>query len=65
MSSKPTDEDLWQALEIAQAADFVSQKEGGLDATRRGLWSEFFGGQRQRLTIARAVLREGAFLGLR
>ena len=64
MSSKPTDEDLWQALEIAQAADFVSQKEGGLDATVEAFGWNFSGGQRQRLTIARAVLRRAPFLVL-
>ena len=64
MSSKPTDADLWQALEIAQAADFVSQKEGGLDATVEAFGRNFSGGQRQRLTIARAVLRRAPFLVL-
>ena len=64
MSSKPTDADLWQALEIAQAADFVSQKEGGLDATVEAFGRNFSGGQRQRLTIARAVLRRVPFLVL-
>ena len=62
MSSKPTDADLWQALEIAQAADFVSQKEGGLDATVEAFGRNFSGGQRQRLTIARAVLQRAPFL---
>ena len=64
MSTKPTDADLWQALEIAQAADFVSQKEGGLDATVEAFGRNFSGGQRQRLTIARAVLRRAPFLVL-
>ena len=64
LSSKPTDADLWQALEIAQAADFVSQKEGGLDATVEAFGRNFSGGQRQRLTIARAVLRRAPFLVL-
>ena len=62
LSTKPTDADLWQALEIAQAADFVSQKEGGLDATVEAFGRNFSGGQRQRLTIARAVLRKAPFL---
>lgn len=64
LSTKPTDADLWQALEIAQAADFVSQKEGGLDATVEAFGRNFSGGQRQRLTIARAVLRRAPFLVL-
>ena len=64
LSAKPTDADLWQALEIAQAADFVSQKEGGLDATVEAFGRNFSGGQRQRLTIARAVLRRAPFLVL-
>ena len=64
LSNKPTDADLWQALEIAQAAGFVSQKEGGLDATVEVFGRNFSGGQRQRLTIARAVLRRAPFLVL-
>ena len=64
LSNKPTDADLWQALEIAQAAGFVSQREGGLDATVEAFGQNFSGGQRQRLTIARAALRRAPFLVL-
>ncbi len=51
------DGELWQALEIAQASDFVSQMDGGLDARIAQGGTNVSGGQRQRLAIARAVLR--------
>ena len=51
-----TDEELWAALEAAQAADFVRQKEGGLDAPVEQKGRNLSGGQRQRLTIARALV---------
>lgn len=57
-----TDEDLWQALEIAQATDVVKGKEGGLDALVTQGGTNFSGGQRQRLTIARALVRKPAVL---
>ena len=50
-----TDEELWQALEIAQAAEFVRGKPGGLDEKVDTAGRNFSGGQRQRLTIARAL----------
>ena len=53
-----TDEDIWRALTIAQAADFVGALAGGLDATVDQGGHNFSGGQRQRLTIARALLRD-------
>ncbi len=56
------DEELWRALEIAQAADFVREKEGGLDAKVEQLGRNFSGGQRQRLTIARAILRRAPII---
>lgn len=56
------DDILWQALELAQAKDFVAQKEGGLDAKVEAFGRNFSGGQRQRLTIARALLRQTPFL---
>ena len=49
------DQELWQALEIAQAKDFVSEKEGLLDAIVEAGGRNFSGGQKQRLSIARAV----------
>lgn len=52
-----TDEELWQALEIAQARDFVEAKPQGLDAPVAQGGGNFSGGQRQRLTIARALVR--------
>ncbi|MBR6782250.1 MAG: ABC transporter ATP-binding protein [Clostridia bacterium] len=51
-----TDEELWAALEIAQAADFVRAKEGGLDAPVEQKGRNLSGGQKQRLTIARALV---------
>ena len=51
-----TDEDLWEALEAAQAREFVEAKEGGLDAAVAQEGRNLSGGQRQRLTIARALV---------
>ncbi len=52
-----TDEELWDALTIAQAADFVRAMPGGLDAPISQGGTNVSGGQRQRLAIARAVVR--------
>jgi ATP-binding cassette, subfamily B, multidrug efflux pump len=52
-----TDEELWQALEIAQARDFVEEMPGGLDAPIAQGGTNVSGGQRQRLSIARALVR--------
>jgi ATP-binding cassette, subfamily B, multidrug efflux pump len=52
-----TDEELWQALEIAQARDFVEQMSGGLEAAVAQGGTNVSGGQRQRLAIARALVR--------
>ncbi|WP_030254799.1 ABC transporter ATP-binding protein [Streptomyces violens] len=52
-----TDEELWHALETAQARDFVERTEGGLEAPVAQGGSNFSGGQRQRLAIARALVR--------
>ena len=57
-----SDEELWQALGIAQAADVVRGKEGGLDAPVEQGGVNFSGGQRQRLTIARALVRNPKIL---
>ena len=51
-----SDEEIWQALEIAQAKDFVEQKPGGLDFEILQQGKNLSGGQRQRLTIARALV---------
>ncbi|WP_106815217.1 ABC transporter ATP-binding protein [Microbacterium timonense] len=53
-----SDADLWRALEIAQASDFVSQMEGGLDAPISQGGTNVSGGQRQRLAIARAIVHD-------
>ncbi len=52
-----TDEELWQALDIAQARDFVEEMPGGLDAPITQGGTNVSGGQRQRLCIARALVR--------
>ena len=53
-----TDAELWHALEIAQASDFVSQMDGGLDAPISQGGTNVSGGQRQRLAIARAIVHQ-------
>ena len=62
MDESLTDHDLWWALETAQAADFVREKEGKLDEPVEAFGRNFSGGQRQRLTIARALLKKAPFL---
>jgi ATP-binding cassette subfamily B protein len=53
-----TDAELWRALEIAQARDFVAQMQGGLDAAIAQGGTNVSGGQRQRLAIARAIVHK-------
>jgi ATP-binding cassette, subfamily B, multidrug efflux pump len=53
-----TDEQLWEALEVAQARDFVEAMPGGLEAAIAQGGTNVSGGQRQRLSIARALVRQ-------
>ena len=57
-----SDLELWQALSTAQAADFVKEKDGQLDAPVAQRGKNFSGGQKQRLTVARALVGEKPIL---
>jgi ATP-binding cassette, subfamily B, multidrug efflux pump len=53
-----TEEEMWEALEIAQAKDFVSEMSDGLDSPVAQAGTSLSGGQRQRIAIARALIRK-------
>lgn len=57
-----TEEELWEALSVAQAAEVVKGKEDGLEASVSQGGKNFSGGQKQRLTIARALVRKPEIL---
>ena len=57
-----TEEDMWQALSMAQAKEFVEQKEGGLSYVINEGGKNLSGGQKQRLTIARALVKSTKFI---
>lgn len=62
--TKPDDDEIKSALNIAQALDFVEAKEGGIDTEVKGRGANFSGGQRQRLTIARALIGQPQYIML-
>ncbi|WP_028242845.1 ABC transporter ATP-binding protein [Pseudobutyrivibrio ruminis] len=62
--TNPNDDEIKSALNIAQALDFVEAKEGGIDTEVKGRGANFSGGQRQRLTIARALIGQPQYIML-
>ncbi len=62
--TNPDDNEIKSALNIAQALDFVEAKERGIDTEVKGRGANFSGGQRQRLTIARALIGQPKYIML-
>ncbi len=62
--TKPDDDEIKSALNIAQALDFVEAKEGGIDTEVKARGANFSGGQRQRLTIARSLIGQPQYIML-
>lgn len=58
MAENVSDEDIWKALEIAQAKDFVSKLDGGLDFKIAQNGDNLSGGQKQRIAVARGIIRK-------
>jgi ATP-binding cassette subfamily B protein len=61
-AQEATDDELWNALEIAQGRDFVAEMEGGLEAPITQGGTNVSGGQRQRLAIARALVKHAGIV---
>lgn len=61
-NAKATDEEIYKALETAQATDIIKSKENGLDSIIEQGGRNLSGGQRQRLTIARALTKNADIL---
>ena len=57
-----SDDEIWEALALAQAKDFVEKMEGGLSAEVKQFGRNLSGGQKQRLTVARALVRKPSIL---
>ncbi|MGN0448726.1 MAG: ABC transporter ATP-binding protein [Acutalibacteraceae bacterium] len=61
-NSDAFDEQLWEALTLAQAADFVKEKQGGLESAVEQKGANLSGGQKQRLAVARALVKKSEIL---
>lgn len=63
-NEKATEDDMWKALKIAQSDAFVKEKDEGLNYLVEQGGKNFSGGQKQRLSIARAVVRKPKYIFL-